>query len=99
MAGQDPAQSPVSSDLDGSNTFEKNKEGANVEIAQDEQNGPPSPRNIHGFRWILAVVAVVSSILLYAMDNTIVRPQTTCLEPLAPSMLTDPGCNYPTFDH
>lgn len=75
MTGQDRAQSHTPSGLDGTNTLEKNKEDADVEIAQDEQNEtPPSLRNIHGFRWILAVIAVVSSILLYAMDNTIVRP-------------------------
>ena len=74
MARQGSAQSSVSSDIDGSNMLGKNKKDADVEIAQGEQNGsPPSPRNIHGFRWILAVVAVVSSILLYAMDNTIVQ--------------------------
>lgn len=90
--GQDRTQSHAPSGLDGSNALEKNKEGPDVEIAQDEQSeSPPSPRNIHGFRWILAVVAVVSSILLYATDNTIVRPQQTFIVSYAPSRLTSPG--------
>lgn len=112
MAQQDREEFPISSSLDGSNDFEnkenavvdgdsvKNEEGAEPQSEQHEQDGPPpSPRNIHGFRWILAVVAVVSSILLYATDNTIVRPQTRFFGPHAPDMLTTPGCNYSTFNH
>jgi hypothetical protein len=31
-----------------------------------------SPRNIHGWRWGLAVISILSSIFLFALDNTIV---------------------------
>lgn len=85
MTEQAPAQSTASSSFDGSNTPKENKESADVEIAKDEETAaPPSPRNIHGFRWILAVVAVVSSILLYATDNTIVAT-------IQPSIIEDLG--------
>jgi len=78
---QDNAASSASSNLDDSNTVEMSKEAAALENAHDESlaGSPPSPRDIHGFRWVLAVVAVVSSILLYATDNTIVGSGTTHL--------------------
>jgi hypothetical protein len=49
---------------------EKDKEAA-VDAA------PKPPREIHGVKWFIAVIAIVSSILLYATDNTIVR----CFQP------------------
>ncbi|EJP61707.1 MFS drug efflux transporter [Beauveria bassiana ARSEF 2860] len=60
-----------------------------IRVASDTLEGqteppPPSPRDIHGFRWVLAVVAVVSSILLYATDNTIVAT-------IQPSIIEDLG--------
>ena len=72
---QDNAASYASSNLDDSNTAEMSKEATALGNAHDESlaQSSPSPRDIHGFRWVLAVVAVVSSILLYATDNTIVR--------------------------
>lgn len=100
MTEQAPAQSTASSSLDGSNTPKENKESADVEIAKEEETAPPpSPRNIHGFRWILAVVAVVSSILLYATDNTIVGYPWKSSERSQLPMLTNAGCDYPTFNH
>jgi hypothetical protein len=74
-SAQDNAVSSTSRDLNDSNTTKMSKEVAALENAHDESlvGSPPSPRDIHGFRWVLAVVAVVSSILLYATDNTIVR--------------------------
>ncbi|KAK4247367.1 major facilitator superfamily domain-containing protein [Corynascus novoguineensis] len=35
-----------------------------------------SPRNIHGILWILVVVAILSSIFLYSLDNTVVADIT-----------------------
>ncbi|PQK15787.1 hypothetical protein BB8028_0006g01090 [Beauveria bassiana] len=65
----------------------KTDEGITVASATLEgqtEPPPPSPRDIHGFRWVLAVVAVVSSILLYATDNTIVAT-------IQPSIIEDLG--------
>lgn len=43
----------------------------------DKKASPPpeiqeSPRDIHGVKWFLAVLAVLSSTFLFALDNTIV---------------------------
>ncbi|KAM3519981.1 hypothetical protein MY4038_009601 [Beauveria bassiana] len=64
----------------------KSDEGITVASAtlEGQTEPPPSPRDIHGFRWVLAVVAVVSSILLYATDNTIVAT-------IQPSIIEDLG--------
>lgn len=32
----------------------------------------PSPRNVHGFKWVFAVSSVLASTFLFALDNTIV---------------------------
>lgn len=73
MTEPDHKQSPASSELHSSNVLEKGKDGNDVEIAQNQRDEVhQSPRHVHGFKWGLAVVAVVSSILLYATDNTIV---------------------------
>ncbi|KAM0666124.1 hypothetical protein ACQRIU_003979 [Beauveria bassiana] len=64
----------------------KTDEGITVASStlEGQTEPPPSPRDIHGFRWVLAVVAVVSSILLYATDNTIVAT-------IQPSIIEDLG--------
>ncbi|KAM3538734.1 hypothetical protein ARSEF1564_008340 [Beauveria bassiana] len=64
----------------------KTDEGITVASAtlEGQTEPPPSPRDIHGFRWVLAVVAVVFSILLYATDNTIVAT-------IQPSIIEDLG--------
>ncbi|KAI4243442.1 MAG: hypothetical protein L6R40_003444 [Gallowayella cf. fulva] len=38
---------------------------------EDATSGSASPRTIHGMKWLLVVVAILSSILLYALDTTI----------------------------
>ncbi|MCJ1376741.1 hypothetical protein MMC20_007986 [Loxospora ochrophaea] len=43
-----------------------------------------SPRKIHGFKWFLVVTAIVSSLTLYALDNTIVAN-------VIPAILADLG--------
>ncbi|KAE8362636.1 MFS general substrate transporter [Aspergillus caelatus] len=37
-----------------------------------ETSGPPSPRDIHGVKWAFAVTAILSSVFLFALDQTIV---------------------------
>ena len=57
---------------------EGNSELSSAQISvADEKASPPleppaSPRDIHGVRWVLAVLAVLSSTFLFALDNTIV---------------------------
>ena len=37
-----------------------------------EPSEEPSPRDVHGIKWVLAVSAVLASTFLFALDNTIV---------------------------
>ncbi|ROT39558.1 MFS general substrate transporter [Sodiomyces alkalinus F11] len=100
MATQDRAERPTTTEksLDGLDALDTKEVATNMDSCSDKTDEatktpvsleeqtepPPSPRNIHGFRWILAVVAVVSSILLYATDNTIVAT-------IQPSIIEDLG--------
>jgi hypothetical protein len=42
----------------------------------DEKQLPPaeeiSPRDVHGWKWALVVISILSSIFLFSLDNTIV---------------------------
>ncbi|KAF4624954.1 hypothetical protein G7Y89_g13216 [Cudoniella acicularis] len=42
------------------------------DIEKGEADAPASPRSVHGIAWCLVVLATLSSIFLYALDNTIV---------------------------
>ncbi|KAL1962640.1 hypothetical protein VTN77DRAFT_9354 [Rasamsonia byssochlamydoides] len=71
-----------------STSIEKSGEQTPPQILQDgsklEANTPPenaadpnaSPRKIHGILWFLVVIAILSSIFLYSLDNTIVADIT-----------------------
>ncbi|KAL7907494.1 major facilitator superfamily domain-containing protein [Trichoderma velutinum] len=66
------SQSPGSSDGD---KFSRPAPGTdNNETAST--NTAPSPRQIHGLSWAIVVVAILSSIFLYALDNTVVADIT-----------------------
>lgn len=42
------------------------------QISGDEQpNSEESPRNVHGFAWTLVVVATISTMFLFGLDQTI----------------------------
>ncbi|KAH6658493.1 major facilitator superfamily domain-containing protein [Truncatella angustata] len=41
-----------------------------------EAEANPSPRKVHGILWALVVISILSSIFLYAMDNTVVADIT-----------------------
>ncbi|EYE92423.1 putative MFS drug efflux transporter [Aspergillus ruber CBS 135680] len=47
-----------------------------------EQLAAPVPRKVQGFAWFLVVVSILSSIFLYALDNTIVAD-------ILPAMIND----------
>jgi hypothetical protein len=42
------------------------------EKGQAEAISPASPRTVHGVKWILIVVAILSCTTLFALDNTVV---------------------------
>lgn len=46
--------------------------GDDVEKTSDSAIETVSPRKVHGFKWFLAVVSVMTSTFLFALDNTIV---------------------------
>lgn len=81
--GDGEKAAPDSSHLAPPDTTANRASGQNSELTSgqeslaDEKASPPpeaqkSPRDIHGFKWVLAVVAVLSSTFLFALDNTIV---------------------------
>ncbi|ORX95831.1 putative HC-toxin efflux carrier [Clohesyomyces aquaticus] len=63
------SSSPSRDGEDSINTF---KPGANIEAQKECPQAEAPPRDITGWRWILAMTAILSSIFLYALDNTIV---------------------------
>ncbi|KAL6697057.1 major facilitator superfamily domain-containing protein [Trichoderma pleuroticola] len=64
--------SPGSSD--GGGFFRSAPETHNNQAAGT--NSAPSPRQIHGLSWAIVVIAILSSIFLYALDNTVVADVT-----------------------
>jgi hypothetical protein len=49
--------------------------GGNGEVADEKQLSSPedvSPRDVHGWKWSLVVIAILSSIFLFSLDNTVV---------------------------
>jgi MFS family permease len=74
--------------MSSTNSAEKKAEGdalspaPNLEAGLPQQNAAvdteadASPRNVHGFIWVLVVVAILSSIFLYSLDNTVVADIT-----------------------
>ncbi|KAH8907861.1 MFS general substrate transporter [Coniochaeta sp. PMI_546] len=38
----------------------------------NEKSTPESPRSVHGVKWVLVIVALLSSLFLYSLDNTVV---------------------------
>jgi hypothetical protein len=57
--------------------FERTSISGKVDIdIADEKQLPPaeqaSPRDVHGWKWALVVISILSSIFLFSLDNTIV---------------------------
>ncbi|KAK7932505.1 hypothetical protein PG985_003217 [Apiospora marii] len=52
------------------------REAGNDAIAAQEPAAEASPRDVHGILWVLVVLSTLSSIFLYAMDNTVVADVT-----------------------
>jgi hypothetical protein len=50
----------------------------------------PSPRNVHGIRWAVAVLSVLASTFLFALDNTIVADVPLWI-------VLEKSTNYPGF--
>ncbi|KAK4198250.1 putative multidrug efflux system protein [Triangularia verruculosa] len=60
------------------NSIGSDSDSTKVEVGLPTHTTPdePPPRNIHGFKWISVVIAILSSIFLYALDNTVVADIT-----------------------
>ncbi|KAI9676065.1 MAG: hypothetical protein M1817_000808 [Caeruleum heppii] len=43
-----------------------------LEKGHEPAAAPASPRDIHGWKWVLAIVSILSSAFLFALDNSIV---------------------------
>ncbi|QYS95306.1 MFS domain-containing protein [Trichoderma simmonsii] len=65
-------KSPGSSD--GGEFFLSSPDTDNNQVAGTDP--APSPRQIHGLSWVMVVIAILSSIFLYALDNTVVADVT-----------------------
>ncbi|KAK8018775.1 hypothetical protein PG991_007965 [Apiospora marii] len=52
------------------------REAGNDATAVQEPAAEASPRDVHGILWVLIVLSTLSSIFLYAMDNTVVADVT-----------------------
>ncbi|KAK0643305.1 major facilitator superfamily domain-containing protein [Cercophora newfieldiana] len=48
------------------------KTSINIGEGSDSTQAETSPRNVHGVMWVLVVIAILSSIFLYSLDNTVV---------------------------
>jgi hypothetical protein len=54
---------------------ERTSISGNGEVVDEKQLSPPeevSPRDVHGWKWTLVVMSILSSIFLFALDNTVV---------------------------
>lgn len=72
MAGLAPVDDPLPTEekhASGVNT--PPSESSDVEKAK-ETVSEQSPRDVHGFKWALAVFSVLISVFLFSLDNTIV---------------------------
>lgn len=66
----------------GTDTSDVEANGAapqEVESKPSQDDDAPSPRDVHGIKWFLIVVGTLSSIFLYALDNTVVADVTPTL--------------------
>ncbi|KAI6284783.1 hypothetical protein MCOR27_002545 [Pyricularia oryzae] len=80
-----PAASP--SAMPSTENKERDDMTNSIENGQNSQCGSEekaSPRQMHGFKWFLAIVGLLASLLLYALDTTIVAT-------IQPAIVTDFG--------
>ncbi|ROW17640.1 hypothetical protein VPNG_00856 [Cytospora leucostoma] len=54
-------------------------EAGTPQVLEVKVDDSTSPRNIHGIKWILVVIGTLSSIFIYALDNTVVADVTPTL--------------------
>ena len=62
-----------SESFDLATTDQKNEEAGHIseEITSTEEDDV-SPRSLHGIKWFIAIIAILSSTLLFSLDNTVV---------------------------
>lgn len=69
----------------GKKPAEKHEEAVlTSDDAASNEEDTVSPRNIHGIKWFIAIVAIFSSTLLFSLDNTVVAD-------VQPSIVNDFG--------
>ena len=54
-----------------SNQRLNNNESADEKPSEEQASPETPPRNVHGFAWTLVVVAIISSMFLFGLDQTI----------------------------
>jgi hypothetical protein len=57
------------------NNSERTSISGNGEVVDEKQLSPAeevSPRDVHGWKWVLVVLSIFSSIFLFSLDNTVV---------------------------
>lgn len=62
---------------DAGTPFNSSQSSIHGDVAYAEKDvavsgNAPSPRDVHGIRWTIAVLSVLASTFLFALDNTIV---------------------------
>ncbi|KUI66831.1 Putative HC-toxin efflux carrier TOXA [Cytospora mali] len=50
-----------------------------IQVQEVKEDHNPAPRDIHGIKWVLVVMGTLSSIFIYALDNTVVADVTPTL--------------------
>ncbi len=67
-AAADSSRASIVSDHRAASTGEKAKDG----VPSGAPTSEAPPRNVSGAKWVLVVVSILSSIFLFALDNTVV---------------------------
>ncbi|KAJ9133710.1 MFS general substrate transporter [Pleurostoma richardsiae] len=75
-AAPSSGEKPAEASLGGNGDTSDSSLEANLPPAATTASADVSPRDIHGFPWFLVVVAILSSIFLFSLDNTVVADIT-----------------------
>ncbi|KAK8126549.1 uncharacterized protein PG998_002308 [Apiospora kogelbergensis] len=76
MTATSSIEKPFNPEMANASGSSKREADADATAVQEPAAEPASPRSIHGILWVLVVMSTLSSIFLYAMDNTVVADVT-----------------------
>lgn len=76
MTATSSIEKPFNPEMANASGSSKREADADAAAVQEPAAEPASPRSIHGILWVLVVMSTLSSIFLYAMDNTVVADVT-----------------------